>query len=114
MLSHLHALPLLQTDNDTLMFIDFRADRMRQIVEALGIKPQFDVDSTPQNLSVFTMTEYKKEFPFPVIFPPVIPNNTLAEWLSSKGLPQFHCAGMKNFLIMYIEYNCTIFVVHRD
>ena len=76
---------------------------MRQIVEALGIKPQFEIDSTPQNLSVFTMTEYKKEFPFPVIFPPVIPSNTLAEWLSSKGLPQFHCAGMKKFILtMYM------------
>ena len=72
---------------------------MRQIVEALGIKPQFDIDSTPQNLSVFTMTEYKKEFPFPVIFPPVIPSNTLAEWLSSKGLPQFHCAGMEKLIL---------------
>lgn len=86
----------LLPDNDTLLFIDFRADRMRQIVEALGIKPQFDIDSTPNNLSVFSMTEYKKEFPFPVVFPSVIPNNTLAEWLSSKALSQFHCAGMYN------------------
>lgn len=77
---------------------------MRQIVEALGIKPQFDTESTPQNLSVFTMTEYKKEFPFPVVFPPVIPNNTLAEWLSSKGLAQFHCAGMKNDVYTAMVY----------
>ena len=77
---------------------------MRQIVEALGIKPQFDTESTPQNLSVFTMTEYKKEFPFPVVFPPVIPNNTLAEWLSSKGLAQFHCAGMKNDVYTTVIY----------
>ena len=38
------------TDSDTLLFIDFRADRMRQIVEALGIKPQFDTDTVPQDL----------------------------------------------------------------
>ena len=75
------------------MFIDFRADRMRQIVEALGIKPQFETDSIPKDLSVFAMTEYKKEFPFPVLFPPEIPDNTVAEWLSKKGLKQFHCAG---------------------
>ena len=37
-------------DNDTLVFIDFRADRMRQIVEALGIKPQFDTDTIPKDL----------------------------------------------------------------
>ena len=38
------------TDNDTLIFIDFRADRMRQIVEAIGIKPQFDTDVIPKDL----------------------------------------------------------------
>ncbi len=37
-------------DGDTLVFIDFRADRMRQIVEAVGIKPQFDVACTPNDL----------------------------------------------------------------
>lgn len=85
--------PLVTTDNDTLVFIDFRADRMRQIVEAFGIKPQFDVGVVPKGLSLFTMTEYKKEFPFPVLFPQEVPINTLAEWLAKKQLPQFHCAG---------------------
>ena len=42
--------PCSSQDNDTLMFIDFRADRMRQIVEALGIKPQFDTDTIPKDL----------------------------------------------------------------
>jgi 2,3-bisphosphoglycerate-independent phosphoglycerate mutase len=40
------------------------------------------------------MTEYKKEFPFPVMFPPIVPKNVLAEWLGTKKIPQFHCAGM--------------------
>jgi 2,3-bisphosphoglycerate-independent phosphoglycerate mutase len=35
-------------DGDTLIFIDFRADRMRQIVEAFGIKPQFETDKIPK------------------------------------------------------------------
>ncbi len=87
--------PLLKfLDNDTLIFIDFRSDRMRQITEAIGIKPQFDVDAIPKNLSVCTMTEYKKEFPFPVLFPQDVPTNTLAEWLAKKDVPQFHCAGL--------------------
>lgn len=40
-----------------------------------------------------SMTEYKKEFPFPVMFPPEVPKNVLAEWLGSKKVPQYHCAG---------------------
>ena len=37
-------------DGDTLCFIDFRADRMRQINEAIGIKPPFETDVIPKNL----------------------------------------------------------------
>jgi bisphosphoglycerate-independent phosphoglycerate mutase (AlkP superfamily) len=37
-------------DGDTLVFIDFRADRMRQIVEAFGIKPQFETDKIPKDI----------------------------------------------------------------
>lgn len=39
------------------------------------------------------MTEYKKEFPFPILFPPEVPKNVLAEWLSVKGVLQYHVAG---------------------
>ena len=42
-------------DQDTLIFIDFRADRMRQIVEAIGIKPQFDTDVIPKDIVSFLM-----------------------------------------------------------
>ena len=37
-------------DGDTLIFIDYRADRMRQIVEAFGIKPQFETETIPNNI----------------------------------------------------------------
>ena len=40
----------LITDGDTLCFIDFRADRMRQISEAFGIKPPFETDVIPKDL----------------------------------------------------------------
>lgn len=39
------------------------------------------------------MTEYKKQFPFPVLFPPSRPDNVIAEWLSKNGLHQMHVAG---------------------
>lgn len=41
---------MLHVDGDTLVFIDFRADRMRQINEAFGIKPPFETDVIPKNL----------------------------------------------------------------
>ena len=39
------------------------------------------------------MTEYKKEYQFNNLFPPEVPQNTLAEWLSKKSFTQYHCAG---------------------
>ncbi len=76
---------------------------MRQIVEAFGTKPQFDTAVVPNNLKVYTMTEYKKEFPFGVLFSPEVPENTLAEWLSKKGVPQFHCAGKAQYSILLLH-----------
>ena len=40
----------MSTDGDTLMFINFRADRARQISEALGITRHFDTECVPHNL----------------------------------------------------------------
>ncbi|XP_031567339.1 2,3-bisphosphoglycerate-independent phosphoglycerate mutase-like [Actinia tenebrosa] len=92
-------------DGDTLCFFDFRADRMRQINEAIGIKPPFETDVIPKNLHHITMTEYKKEFPFDVMFPPEVPKNVLAEWLGSKKVPQYHCAETEKYAHVTFFFN---------
>ena len=51
------------------------------------------------------MTEYKKEFPFLIIFPPTVPRNCLAEWLSVKGLKQFHCAETEKYAHVTFFFN---------
>ncbi|KAL9982323.1 hypothetical protein ACROYT_G004351 [Oculina patagonica] len=92
-------------DGDVLCFIDFRADRMRQINEAFGIKPPFPTDVIPKDLHHITMTQYKKEFPFPLLFPPVTPKNVLAEWLSVHSVPQFHCAETEKYAHVTFFFN---------
>ena len=37
-------------DGDTLIFFDFRSDRMREINEAIGIKPAFDTEFIRKDL----------------------------------------------------------------
>ena len=54
---------LFLTDGDTLLFFDFRADRMRQIVEAFGIKPQFDTTTVPKNLVSLSHTHTHNNLP---------------------------------------------------
>jgi len=92
-------------DGDTLIFIDFRADRMRQIVEAFGIRQHFETDVVAKNLNIFCMTQYKAEFPFDVLFPPVTPKNVLAEWLASKKMPQFHTAETEKYAHVTFFFN---------
>ncbi|XP_076340567.1 2,3-bisphosphoglycerate-independent phosphoglycerate mutase-like [Tachypleus tridentatus] len=92
-------------DNDTMIFIDFRADRMRQITEAFGLERHFETAKVPQNLNIFTMTQYKKEFPFPCLYPPEIPKNVLSEWIASKQLTQFHCAETEKYAHVTFFFN---------
>lgn len=92
-------------DGDTLVFIDYRADRMRQIVEAVGIERHFDTAVVPQNLHIVCMTKYKAEFPFPVLFPPGEPKNVLAEVLATNKLKQYHCAETEKYAHVTFFFN---------
>nr|CAD2199304.1 unnamed protein product [Meloidogyne enterolobii] len=87
-------------DDDTLIFFNYRADRMRQICECLGLERYKDLNSSvphPKNIQISGMTQYNKEFPFPSLFPPVTHTNVLAEWLASQGVTQFHCAETEKY-----------------
>lgn len=93
-------------ENDTLVFFDYRADRMRQITETIGVKQHFEPKKDlPKNLKIYTMTQYKKEFPFENLYPPVIPKNVLAEVIASKGLPQLHCAETEKYAHVTFFFN---------
>ncbi|XP_072027250.1 2,3-bisphosphoglycerate-independent phosphoglycerate mutase-like [Amphiura filiformis] len=92
-------------DGDTLIFINFRADRARQLSEAIGIKPPFETSVIPKNLGITTMNEYKAEFPFPVIFPPQPTSNVLAECVSKQNLTQFHCAETEKYAHVTFFFN---------
>lgn len=67
---------------DAVIFFNFRADRMRQIVDRF-IK---------NGNKISTMTEYKREFPVKVLFKKPCVENTLAEVLSSRNTSHVHIA----------------------
>lgn len=96
-------------DNDTLLFFNYRADRMREINECIGLngyekyfKSQF---SHPKGLHLVSMTQYNKDFPFPALFPPMNHNNVLAEWLSYQKVSQFHCAETEKYAHVTFFFN---------
>lgn len=91
-------------ENDCIIFFNYRSDRMRQISEAVGIKPQFDTQLVPK-VHITCMTQYKAEFPYDLLFPPNSNTNVLAEWLSIKGVPQFHCAETEKYAHVTFFFN---------
>ena len=94
-------------DGDTLLFFDFRADRMRQIVQTLGMHPPPYEPTVPipNDLGIFCMTQYNVHFPFPVLFPQQEMKNVLSEWISKQGLRQFHTAETEKYAHVTFFFN---------
>ena len=68
-------------DDDAVLFANFRADRARQITLALTSDDleQPARDKAPKNLHYTTMTEYDKNYPFPVVISKLFHKNVLGE-----------------------------------
>lgn len=84
---------------DVVICYNFRADRMRQLTQALTLSnfegaAHFDFVS---DLKVITATQYIEGLPVDVLFPPVYLNNTLAEVISRAGLTQYHSAETEKY-----------------
>jgi len=92
-------------DGDTLIFFDFRSDRMREINEAIGLKPPFETEFIRKDLSLTTMTQYNAVFPFPNLFPPVSNADVLAETLSKQSTAQLHVAETEKYAHVTFFFN---------
>ncbi|HDH07714.1 MAG TPA: phosphoglycerate mutase (2,3-diphosphoglycerate-independent), partial [Candidatus Moranbacteria bacterium] len=72
-------------NNDSVIFFNFREDRARELTKAF-VLPGFGKFKREKRLKLefVTMTEYEKDLPVPVAFPPLEINNGLGEILSNN------------------------------
>ena len=84
-------------ENDGVIFINFRSDRMRELVDVVGNSDFAEFERNPASLNLATMTQYNKDFPYPVIFEEKLPVNTLAEVISKAGLSQLHTSETEKY-----------------
>ena len=92
-------------EGDGVLFMNFRSDRMREIVTAIG-DPKFDAfERKPLHLHIATMTEYDKSFSYPVLFRKEVPKQTLAEVISNAGLTQLHTAETEKYAHVTFFFN---------
>lgn len=84
-------------DGDSILTINFRSDRMREMVTALVGEGFSGFERKSTNFNLATITEYDKSFPYPVLFKKESPKNTLAEVISNAGLRQLHTAETEKY-----------------
>ena len=94
------------TPGDTILFFNFRADRMRQIVKSLAL-PDFNAFPRPfiENLHLVTLTAYENNLPVTIAFPDQEITNPLAEVISKANLPQFHAAETEKYAHVTYFFN---------
>jgi len=80
------------TDEDEVIFYNFRADRERQIEEELVKNVDPDEHEEPINPNFTSMFKYEHEIEAPAIFEKKIVENTLGENIEKAGLSQLRVA----------------------
>ncbi|GAB3730661.1 2,3-bisphosphoglycerate-independent phosphoglycerate mutase [Luteimonas pelagia] len=85
-------------DGDAMVFINFRADRARQLTAAF-VDPGFDgFHARRPALSRFVcLAEYDARLPAPVAYPPEELRNTLGEVLAAQGMRQLRIAETEKY-----------------
>ena len=95
-------------DGDSVVHLNFRADRARQLTRALALADftEFDRGRVPADLRVTTLTEYQApgELPVAVAFPPLV-IDSLAAYLSRLGLRQLHLAETEKYAHVTYFFN---------
>ncbi len=94
-------------DGDVCLFFNFRPDRTRELTRAFFEKDftGFDRGTHPPAVDFVTMTQYQKEFPLPVAFPPDRPVHVLANVLAEHGLRQLHIAETEKYAHVTFFFN---------
>ncbi|BEV73567.1 2,3-bisphosphoglycerate-independent phosphoglycerate mutase [Paludibacterium sp. THUN1379] len=88
----------VMADGDSVIFMNFRADRARQLVTALT-DPAFDgfKHRQPKFGYFATLTRYGEDFPQPTLYAPQTIHNGFGEYLSGLGLQQLRIAETEKY-----------------
>jgi 2,3-bisphosphoglycerate-independent phosphoglycerate mutase len=101
------ARPTPVRDGDAWVFMNFRADRARQLTRCF-IEDGFDGfvrAARPRLSSYVCLTQYHDAFDAPVAFPPERPRNTLGEHLARLGLKQLRIAETEKYAHVTFFFN---------
>ena len=94
-------------DNDSVIFINYRPDRAREVSKALNFVDfdGFERKKVLKNLCYVTMTSYNEDFAFPVAFPKEHLVNILGDVLEANGVHQFRTAETEKYAHITFFFN---------
>lgn len=96
-------------EGDSAIFVNFRPDRARQLTQAFVLE---NFEKFPRtyikNLHFVTMTEYERELPVDVAYPPDVITTNLSKVISDAGLKQLHIAETEKYAHVTFFLNGTI------
>lgn len=97
------------SDNDAVIFFNFRSDRALQMTQMFlnsPVVPEQFRQPQLQNLYFAGMTSYAPGLLKQVAFESVDLKNSLAEYISLKGMTQFHIAESEKYAHVTAFFNC--------
>jgi 2,3-bisphosphoglycerate-independent phosphoglycerate mutase len=93
-------------DGDAAIFFNFRADRARQLTRALTDPDFRDFErGNPPSLHFVCFTRYKKEFPLPVAFLPLVLTEILAAVWAEHGIRNLRVAETEKYAHVTYFFN---------
>lgn len=101
------AKPITINDGDVVVFMNYRADRTREITHALTDTSftQFNRHSTPALGEFVTLTEYDANFKFPIAFGPLSHEHVLGDCISKAGMKQLRIAETEKYAHVTFFFN---------
>lgn len=91
--------PISIEDGDSLIFMNFRSDRARQITRPFieSDFSEFDTGDAPELGSFVSLTEYKSDFDVQAAFPPERLRNVFGAYISDHGMRQLRIAETEKY-----------------
>ena len=94
-------------EDDVVVFMNFRADRARQLTEALSSNEfaEFKASISPEQFSMITLTQYQDRLPVEVAFAPQKFDKVLGEVLADNQLKQLRIAETEKYAHVTFFFN---------
>lgn len=98
---------VLESERDAAIFFNFRADRARQLTRAL-FETAFDGFERPEGyvpIKPVTMTQYDRDYPLTVAFPPKFIDRPMGQVIAEAGLRQLRIAETEKYAHVTYFFN---------